>query len=145
MEIVRKEPPNLGKEIEAVVRAFDGVFMPPLSQRVDLHSYAEKLAQNANWILVYEEGDLVGHCAAYMNRGSCAYISSIAVRPGMQGRGIGGILWEYLEQEARGKGICRIELKVAKANLTGIQFYQYHKCKAIGEEDGWIMMGKEIG
>lgn len=142
MNIVTEYPPTSQNNIEAILRDFDAVFDPCLSKRVKIEDYANKLAKNAIWFYVYDQERITAHCAVYMNQPDNAFISSIAVKKEMQGRGIGDCLWECVEKEAKQRGIYRIRLSVMKTNLSGILFYTKHDCSILEDSGEWLMMEK---
>lgn len=144
MHIVTEYPPNSPNAIEAVLRDFDTMFEPCLSERVKIKEYAEKLAENAVWFLVYEQEAVMAHCAVYMNQPEDAFISSIAVRKEMRGTGIGGCLWNCVEKEAKRRGVSRIRLEVIKTNLSGIHFYKKQMCRIIEDCGKWLVMEKKL-
>lgn len=145
MKIILNNPPIDINVAETILNKFDSSFIPPLSQRLDLHQYAEKLSKNAVWLLAYNHNTIVGHSAVYMNQKNYAYISSIAVLKEMQKQGIGNALWDRIELEAKKRNIYNITLNVYHNNLMGIQFYKKHSCIAIADENGWFTMNKQLG
>jgi len=91
---------NLNKagaiQIAAHLRACDNMFVPPLSGRVDIDSYAKKIADKSIRFEGWVEGELVGLVAVYCNDGAApfAYITSVSVLPQWGGRGIASQLVE---------------------------------------------------
>lgn len=144
MEIRTGNPPQEEEKIRQVLAVFDSIMVPRISQRVNLQEYAKKLAQNAVWFLAYDKENVAGHCAVYMNQKDCAFISSIAVKPQMQGRGIGSGLWNCVEKEAEVRKIHKITLKVLKENAQAIRFYKQQGCEILSEAAGWLLMEKEL-
>lgn len=144
MEIVTEYSPHQEDSILELLKDFDAEFVPRLSQRIDLLEYAKKLAQNAVWFLAYDEGNIIGHCAAYMNRPEYAYISSIAVKKKVRLRGIGDCIWECVEREAVNRGMQSILLEVRRTNITGIRFYQKHVCSILSLRGEWMTMKKDL-
>ena len=144
MEIAAYYPPVEIKKVETILKQFDTVLVPALSQRVDIKDYAWKLAQNAVMFYVHEKEKVLGHCAVYTNNQSCTYISSIAVMPEVQGKGIGRILWECVEKEACIRGISKIKLEVYGKNITAVRFYQEQGCRVICKKENWLTMIKDL-
>lgn len=143
-EIVTKNPPLKTEEVVSLLKEFDEEFIPCLSQRTDLPAYAARLAERAVWIFAYEQGAIIGHCAAYMNQKDCAFISSIAVKHTMRGQGIGSLLLKRTQEEALARGMTRIALKAYDKNEAGIRFYERHGCRVSAREGEWLTMCKEI-
>lgn len=144
MHIVTEYPPNSQSAIEALLGEFDAMFEPCLSERVKIKEYAKKLAENAVWFLAYEQEAILAHCAVYMNQPENAFISSIAVRKEMRGKGIGDCLWKSVEKEAKQKGVSRIRLEVIKTNLSGIRFYKKQGCQILEDSGKWLVMEKKL-
>lgn len=94
----------------------DGRIDPPSS----LHSFdAAKLAAKAteeDLVLAFVDGRLAG-CLFAAPRGAALYLGKIAVKPGLQGRGIARRLFEFAEAGARARGFKALELQ-ARIELT---------------------------
>lgn len=74
---------------------------------------AADLADPAVTLLVVEDGEgLLGCCAVTDRGGGTAYFGTFAVRPGGQGRGVGGRLLAAAEERARASGAVRMEMSV---------------------------------
>ncbi|GJD52935.1 Mycothiol acetyltransferase [Methylobacterium crusticola] len=68
---------------------------------------------------------LVGAATIERRRGSaCARLSSIAVAPSRAGTGLGRVLLEAAEREARAKGCACLRLEVREDNGAGIRLYE---------------------
>jgi ribosomal protein S18 acetylase RimI-like enzyme len=61
-------------------------------------------------LLAERDGVLVG-CVFCRPKDDALYISKLAVRPGLQGRGIGRALVDAVRQEARARGLAALELQ----------------------------------
>ena len=94
----------------------DGRIDPPSS----LHGFdAAKLAAKAaeeELVLAFVNGDLAG-CLFAAPRGDALYLGKIAVRPGLQGRGIARRMFAFAEARARARGFAALELQ-ARIELT---------------------------
>ncbi len=68
----------------------DASFTPPLSSRVDLAAYAEKLVARARRWEAWAEGDLVGLVAVYADAsvGGTGFVSNVSVDPPRRGTGV---------------------------------------------------------
>lgn len=104
-------------------------FVPPLSGRVNIESYAQKIANTAIRFEAWAGGELAGLVAAYCNddSGHVAFITSVSVRSLWQGRGIASRLLACCRQHARGLGFVRIELEVDSRNHAAIRVYERHR------------------
>lgn len=98
----------------------DGRIDPPSS----LHSFdAAKLAAKSReeeLILTFMEGALVG-CLFAAGRGEALYLGKIAVRPGLQGKGIAKRMLALAEASARARGFTALELQ------TRIELTENHR------------------
>lgn len=88
----------------------DGRIDPPSS----LHRFdAEKLAAKAreeDLVLAFVDGRLAG-CLFAAPRGDSLYLGKIAVRPGLQGRGLARRMIALAEASARSRGFKALELQ----------------------------------
>ncbi|TPL05170.1 MULTISPECIES: GNAT family N-acetyltransferase [unclassified Mesorhizobium] len=94
-------------------RAFaymDGVIDPPSSaHRLTPENLRHKARQETAFLAV-ENGRIVG-CVFALERANDFYVGKLAVEPGIQGRGIGGLLMLAIEDFARKRGKDAIELQ----------------------------------
>lgn len=102
----------------------DACFVPPLSGRVDIVGYAHKIASKATRFEAWDSA-LVGLVAVYCNNGErrTAYITSISVLQGWQGRGIASRLLEQCIVQAREQGFVCVELEVDGENVSATKLY----------------------
>jgi GNAT superfamily N-acetyltransferase len=90
--------------------SMEGRIDPPSSAlRLTAPSMAEDAAKGA-LLLAEQDGALVG-CVFVRPKGDALYIGKLAVRPGLQGRGIGKALVEATRAEARALGLTMLELQ----------------------------------
>lgn len=104
----------------------DEEFIPPLSCRVNLNDYANKLADTANnFFLVYGSAD-VAHVAFYCNdfRFKTAFISSIGVSPEFQGSGAAGYLLQKVIERCANERMDTLRLEVDCENVKAVNFYK---------------------
>lgn len=95
-------------------------------QRTD----AEEVRSVLPNLLVTE--DLSG-CCVLEPRGSSAYFGMFAVRPGLQGHGIGSLLLDASEARARELGATTVEMTVLSVRAELIAFYERRGYLATGE------------
>lgn len=103
----------------------DADFVPPLSDRVEVGNYAHKIADNATRFEAWVGGTLVGLVAVYCNdcERRVAYITSVSVLRGWQGRGIALRLLEQCIGYGKEQGFERMELEVDNENASAIKLY----------------------
>lgn len=95
----------------------DGVIDPPSSaHRLTLDSLKEKAREEIGFA-AYEDGGLAG-CVFLAPRGDHAYVGKLAIDPARQKAGLGRVLMDAAEKEARRLGLGALELQ-ARIELTG--------------------------
>jgi ribosomal-protein-alanine N-acetyltransferase len=113
-------------EIAAHLSSCDADFVPTLSSRVEICSYAEKIARNAIRIEAWAGSLLVGLVAAYCNdhKELTAYISSVSVLKTWGRKGIAAKLLMQCIDLAKANGMQQISLEVASENTAAIKLYE---------------------
>lgn len=116
--MIRAMVPGDAEAVVAVVRAaFAAIPVPldpaPSALRV---TREEVLAQEggAVWDAV-EDGAGIGGCVLWRMQDGGLYLNRVAVRPGLQGWGIGRLLLEEAEAEGRRRGVGKLVLAVRLA------------------------------
>ena len=112
--------------IAAHLKRCDADFVPALGGRVNINSYAQKIAVSATRFEAWVGGDLIGLVAAYCNdveRG-ISFVTSVSVLSVWHGRGIAMKLLEQCIQQAKAIGFERIELEVDSGNVSAIKLYE---------------------
>lgn len=114
------------QQLAGHLQACDTDFMPPLNGRVVIGDYARKIADRALRFEAWADGELVGLVAAYCNDvdSRTAYVTSVSVLHGWQGRGIARQLLERCLEQAKTTGFRRIELEVGRENAAAIRLYE---------------------
>lgn len=104
----------------------DTDFVPPLSGRVKLNDYAEKIVNKATRFEAWSGGTLVGLAAAYCNDQvkRVAYVTSISVLKAWTGKGIAASLMSRCIEHAKALGMRQISLEVAEENSPAIRLYE---------------------
>ncbi len=108
----------------------------------------EELSTMSNGVVIVAEvgGRVIGYAAGVVE-GSYGHVVSIAVAPSWQGRGIGSLLLEKLEEKLRGLGAACFVLEVAVDNERAIRLYTkrgYRVARVLkgyyGGRDGFLMV-----
>lgn len=112
-------------EIAEHLSRCDASFVPPLSDRVVISDYAQKLANNATLFEAWTGDTLVGLVAAYCNdqEKRIAYITSVSVLNEWVGKGIAAYLMNQCIKYAKTSGMLQIRLEVASTNAPAIKLY----------------------
>jgi N-acetylglutamate synthase-like GNAT family acetyltransferase len=110
---------KVGALVHDAFASMQGRIDPPSSAlRMTAASMAEDAAAGA--LLVAESGgELIG-CAFVRAKGDALYVAKLALRPGLQGRGIGCALIAAARSEARARGLAALELQ------TRIELHENH-------------------
>lgn len=104
----------------------DTDFVPLLSGRVEINSYAKKIASKAVRFEAWSSGTLVGLIAAYCNdqEKRIAYITSVSVLKEWTGKGIAACLMSRCIKDMKALGMRQICLEVASENTPAIRLYE---------------------
>ena len=104
-------------------------FLPPLSDRVEINAYVQKIAANATRFEAWIADVLVGLVAAYCNNNtsSVAYITSISVLREYQGKGIASGLMQQCIKYVNQQEFEWVELGVDRENASAIKLYKNQK------------------
>lgn len=101
----------------------DACFVPPLSSRLDLATYAAKLHSRAERLEAWDGKVLVGLVAVYCNANS-AFVSSVSVVPRWQRRGVARQLMGHCLCLASMHQMPFITLEVCSQALPAISLYR---------------------
>ncbi len=117
---------GLASQIAAHLHACDNAFVPPLSSRVEINKYAQKISDKAVCFEAWQDGKLVALVAAYCNgdKGKAAFITSVSVLPEWMGQGIASRLVTHAVEHAQDLGFVRIELEVDRQNHAATRLYR---------------------
>ena len=100
----------------------DLMFVPRLSDYVDIPTYSKKLANFAERVEVWCDDKLVGLLAYYKSPDKI-FISNVSLELSYQGLGLAKQLFNYLFDTASLSSIQRIELKANVKNIRATKFY----------------------
>lgn len=104
----------------------DAAFVPPLSKRVDIKTYAKKLTEKSLLFEAWHEDLLVGTIAIYCNniQNHTAFITNVSVLPSWQSQKIATYLMNKCLDYFTTKEFRIIELEVDHRNDAAIAFYE---------------------
>lgn len=88
-------------------------------QRTDPDGVREALP---DLLVAVEDGEVVG-CCALTAKDDHGYFGMFAVRPGLQGAGLGSRLLAAAEQRAAGLGLARVDMTVLASRSELIAYY----------------------
>lgn len=101
-------------------------FVPPLSGRVGITDYAQKIARKATKFEAWSNCTLVGLVAVYCNdhESRIAYVTNVSVLKAWNGKGIAARLMEQCIEYVEALGMWQISLEVASDNTPAIRLYE---------------------
>jgi GNAT superfamily N-acetyltransferase/SAM-dependent methyltransferase len=113
-------------EIAEHLSRCDADFIPPLSGRVEITGYANKIVSRATRFEAWSGGTLIGLMAVYCNdlENRAAYITSASVLKAWTGKGVATRLVGQCVEYAKASGIRQISLEVASGNTSAIRLYE---------------------
>lgn len=103
----------------------DNYFIPGLSERVNLADYTKKLIAKGQFLLIYEEEEIIAALIYYVsNLDKCsAFVTSLVVKKRYQGKGYGSALLRKMKNELSILGCLDVSLEVDKNNLIARKMY----------------------
>lgn len=102
----------------------DGQFTPPLSQRVDIESYASRIADHAMRFEAWIDGSLIALVAAYFNIDENRfYITNVSTASTFGGKGIAKSLLKHCLEYADNGPITIGYLEVQASNAVALSLY----------------------
>lgn len=137
--IYHEKPPCDKERLRNHMNDIKDIMVPPLTGRVALDEYVEKLAQNADLFYAMEGEVTCGSCAVYLNQG-IGYITSISILPDFWRRGIGTKLLDEVIRVAKKYKIEVITLRVLESNKKAVKFYKKFGFEVEILEADWIKM-----
>ena len=113
-------------EIAGHLSCCDTDFVPPLSGRVEITGYANKIVSRATRFEAWSGGTLIGLVAVYCNdlENRVAYITSASVLKAWTGKGIAARLVDQCVEHTKASGMRQISLEVASGNMSAIRLYE---------------------
>ncbi|MFT7473294.1 MAG: ribosomal-protein-alanine N-acetyltransferase [Verrucomicrobiales bacterium] len=116
------------------IRAIDGgVYPTPWSEKLTIQQVT---GEGRVHLVAEEAGRLIGHGGIVILDGD-AHISTIAVDPSHQRRGIGDVLMKHLLGAAASSGCAAVTLEVRASNEAAIALYERHGLVSSGVRPGY--------
>lgn len=133
-------------QIQGHLDQCDGHFSPRLSDRVNLHEYAEKLAAHSERFEAWADAALVGLVAIYVNdeKTQLAHVSNVSVAPEWQGRQLAQKLISSAIEHARSLHFSLIELTVDERSRGAVHVYTKIGFKVYESNGSLISMQKVL-
>ena len=134
------EGPLNKADVMSLLQRLDNFFCPPLSSRVDLDAYSEKLVSKASIDYILSGGrEIAGLVAYYCNdaQSKVAYITYLGLLPEYQGKGMAGKLLEACMRRCKLQNMCRVIVHADETNDKAIGLY-----KSRGFETSLVVRGR---
>ncbi len=123
-EVLLKKISSVEKaDVELFIKKENNSFPVPLSDRVDLNEYVNKIINNAVLYGYYYKNNIIGLIAFYLNR-EFTYVTYICVNKEFQSMHLGSKLMKLMEEECKKEQVCRIDLTTNINNNKAQKFYE---------------------
>src|SRR5690606_10547988 len=95
-----------------------GDFTPPLSDKLDIFEFSQKMHKNANIYTAIENNKVIGLAGCYANDFTTlqAYITNFSIHPNYYGSGLAEKLIAYCQEDLKQKGFKSLKLEVNNKN-----------------------------
>ena len=131
-------------EVREHLGGCDDRFRPPLSTRVNITAYAEKIRARARTFEAWEKQRLVALVAVYADvPEGTAYITSVSVLPGFERRGIATKLLSSAIESLEREGIRSVMLEVSAVERAARRLYEKFGF-AVEEERGEFCLMRAV-
>lgn len=127
VEIIKYEPGDANvQELLSFLKETDDYFQPPISTKIELFAYAEKLASHATNFVARDSGVIVGFSSTYINKApEMSFGTYVCVKKEYQKDGlIGTELMLSGIREAKKKGSRGIWCMIRKSDVALWNFYK---------------------
>jgi ribosomal-protein-alanine N-acetyltransferase len=125
--------PLTAADLDDVLAVERAVFSDPWPRAFFLDEIGQAQSVSA---VVRERGTLAGYLLAWRLEGEM-HLGNLAVTPGMQRRGIGRFLLEWLVRQAEAGGQARITLEVRASNFAAQELYRRFGFRAVAVRRGY--------
>ena len=134
MNIIYKINNSKKEDIDSHLSITNEYFNPPLSTKLNLLDFAEKIYNNATRFEAWDEEELIGLISCYCNK-EVAFINHVAIIKKFQGLGIAKILMKNCIDYTKEKRFKEIELEVSINNKEAINLYKLFNFSIVNETD----------
>ena len=127
IEFFKYEPGEANvQELYEFLKTIDDYFQPPISTKIDLLVYAEKMAGRATNFVARDDGEIVGFSSTYINKApEMSFGTFVCVKKEYQKDGlIGTELMLSGNREAKAKGSRGVWCMIRKSDVALWKFYK---------------------
>lgn len=125
------------------LQKIDGYFSPPLTSKVNIEGYTEKLLNNAYIDYNTYNDDIIALFAGYINKNTF-FLTLFVIDEIFQGKKVSYPLFNKNIEYLRKEKISIINLEVYKNNHRAITFYKKFNFKIISENNDSYFMSASI-
>lgn len=120
----------------------DNDFYEPLSGRIDIEAFVEKIHTLSTTFVLMQEKEIVGLIAAYFYDipSEKGFITLTHTKKEFRGQHLSNVLMEAVKSYARSIKFRYVDLKVYKANLPAFNLYIKHGFEVLSDENGRCLM-----
>lgn len=123
--------------IKDYILQYDSDFYKPLSARVDMDAFSQKLSDLSTTFVIYKDAEVAGLiCSYFYDPASRAgFITLVHTKHEYRGQHLSLYLLNAVKEYARKRGFERISLFVSKQQTSAFQLYLQHGFNVISEEE----------
>lgn len=132
--------------IVELLREFDDLFSVPLSERVDLEAYAEKILAHADIAFAVIDEKIAGIIVLYANdvEKRAARVTLLAVAPFARRRGVSTALLSNAMALARQRNMHLLEARPFKKNSAAMATYRSLRFREVCQDGARIVLQAEL-
>lgn len=128
---------EIASELGPAVAAMEPWLSYPISS-ASLTGYLTRIEPGAPRYVIRDGEDAVGVAAVRLNWLRGPYLQLLAILPSGQGRGLGQLVLDWMERDARAIGDRNLWVAAADYNTGAIRFYERHGFKRVAAIDGLV-------
>jgi len=134
------------EQIRSHLECCSASFIPPLSDRVDIAAYVDKLMAHAARFETWSGGELAGLLAVYCDAADrrAAFITNVSVLPHLHGKGIAGHMLERCIAHVGSLGFRDLELEVSEGNHAAVTLYERIGFRVAAQSDHALRMRMKL-
>lgn len=131
----------LAADVEEHLLACNHQFIPPLSEKVDINAYANKIYDRAITFEAWNENKLIGLIAIYFNNPEqFGFITNVSVDPKWTGKGLAAALLKNCLEYAVNQKFNTVSLEVNENNKKAIGLYAKFGFEKESQKDDSLIM-----
>lgn len=123
--------------IKEYILQYDNDFYEPLSARVDMEAFSQKLSDLSTTFVIYKDGEVAGLICSYFYDpvSKAGFITLVHTKHEYRGLHLSLHLLNAVKEYARKHGFEEITLFVSKQQTSAYQLYSRHGFNVLSEEE----------